>query len=231
MWSRLVDGRPLHFRLGGLNHQNFLMIDEETGSWWQQISGECILGPLKGKRLERIASDEVTLATWRVEHPRSQVVRLDPRFRERYAKPDWEKEIAQVPVAGWREAASPLQPRDLIAGIVVNGKAVAYPLQVVRQSGLVPHIAGGEPVLVAMVDARGVRAFRRRVDGRVLEFYRKAGGQELLDAETGSTWNLQGVAVDGPLKGKRLDRIQTITEYWFDWLRYHPETSVYRAGR
>ena len=64
MWDRAVDGRILRFHLAGLNHQNFIMADEETGSWWQQVTGECILGALKGKRLRRISSDEVTLATW-----------------------------------------------------------------------------------------------------------------------------------------------------------------------
>ena len=51
MWDRAVDGRILRFHLGGVNNQNLLLVDEETGSWWQQITGECLFGPLKGKQL------------------------------------------------------------------------------------------------------------------------------------------------------------------------------------
>ena len=34
-----VDGRRLHFHLAGINNQNFIMQDEETGTWWQQVTG------------------------------------------------------------------------------------------------------------------------------------------------------------------------------------------------
>ena len=43
----MVDGRRLTFRLAGINNQNFIMRDEQTGTWWQQVSGLAIHGPLK----------------------------------------------------------------------------------------------------------------------------------------------------------------------------------------
>ena len=48
MWETTIDGRTLHFHLAGINNQNFIMRDEETGSWWQQVTGEAILGPAEG---------------------------------------------------------------------------------------------------------------------------------------------------------------------------------------
>ena len=54
MWSSAIDGRVLTFRLVGINNQNFVMQDDQTGSWWQQVSGEAILGPLKGLSLIHI---------------------------------------------------------------------------------------------------------------------------------------------------------------------------------
>ena len=44
----------LTFHLVGINNQNFVMQDVETGTWWQQVSGEAILGPLKGRRLQLV---------------------------------------------------------------------------------------------------------------------------------------------------------------------------------
>ena len=46
-----MDGLRLTFHLAGINNQNFLMRDEETGTYWQQISGRAIAGPLQGKQL------------------------------------------------------------------------------------------------------------------------------------------------------------------------------------
>jgi hypothetical protein len=56
VWSSAIDGRVLTFRLVGINNQNFVMQDDQTGSWWQQVSGEAILGPLKGRRLTLVRS-------------------------------------------------------------------------------------------------------------------------------------------------------------------------------
>ncbi len=74
-----MDGRTLHFHLNGINNQNFIMRDEETGSWWQQVSGEAIFGPLKGKKLKAVAMDELSFALWKREHPAGRVLRPDPR--------------------------------------------------------------------------------------------------------------------------------------------------------
>ena len=54
MWRRTIAGRELHFRLAGINNQNFLMRDDETGTWWQQVSGKALSGPLKGQVLEGV---------------------------------------------------------------------------------------------------------------------------------------------------------------------------------
>jgi len=44
VWQSVVNGQTLKFHLAGINNQNFIMRDEQTGSWWQQISGEAIQG-------------------------------------------------------------------------------------------------------------------------------------------------------------------------------------------
>ena len=44
MLSREIDGLKLTFHLAGINNQNFLMRDEETGTYWQQINGVAVSG-------------------------------------------------------------------------------------------------------------------------------------------------------------------------------------------
>ena len=136
------------------------MADEETGSWWQQVTGECILGALKGKRLRRISSDEVTLATWRAERPESTVVKFDPRYRSSYPESDWERRVER------------LQPsRELVVGIEWNGAAAAWPLAALRkQSPLNTQVSGAPILLLIGDDGNSVRCFMRSVDGKTLEF-------------------------------------------------------------
>src|ERR1022692_3285305 len=106
-----MDGRELHFHLAGINNQNFLMRDEETGTYWQQITGEAIAGPLKGQRLELISTDELTFKLWSVEQPSGTVLKDDQQFASRYEKKTWEDEMKTMPtVLSYSENGR--QPRD-----------------------------------------------------------------------------------------------------------------------
>jgi hypothetical protein len=196
-----VGGRRLSFRLAGINNQNFIMQDEETGSWWQQVSGECILGPLKGRRLRSVPHDELTFGLWRREHPSGRVLRPDERVAARYAPADWEARMTKVPVVT-PSADERLAPRDLVVGLEAGGKAKAYPFDALLKHSPVVDTVGGVPVLVVVgEDGKSVRAFERTAGGRASEFFAKPGRTplRLVDAETGSEWDFTGAAVAGPL--------------------------------
>src|SRR5579863_10370624 len=95
---RDVAGRRLTFHLAGINNQNFLMRDEETGSYWQQISGRAISGPLQGRQLSLVLSDELTFAEWRAEEPAGMVLKSVPRYASEYEAKDWDVRMAREPV-------------------------------------------------------------------------------------------------------------------------------------
>ena len=235
MWEATVDGRQLHFHLAGINNQNFIMRDEETGSWWQQVTGEAILGPLKGKRLKPVFHDELTFATWKREKPQGRVLKPDEGITasRRYAPANWEERMADVPVATSQVLDESLKPRTLVIGLTVNGAAKAYPLDaVLRQSPIIDELGGTPLFLVVGDDKRSVRAFERTVEGRKLEFFAKAGSSQLMlvDAETGSEWDFTGKAISGPLSGRQLKKIFVLNDYWFDWKAYNPKTIIYDLG-
>ena len=96
MWTRTVNGRALHFYLAGINNQNFLMRDKETGTWWQQITGKAIYGPLQGAALELVLSDELTFGEWRTESPSGQVLAPVAKYTKEYDS-NWEPEVAKLP--------------------------------------------------------------------------------------------------------------------------------------
>ena len=78
--------------------------------------------------------------------------------------------------------------------------------------------------LAAPSGHRGVES-RPVIDGRVLTF--QAAGREFRGRETGSTWNLLGQAVKGPLAGRRLTAIPHVDAFWFAWAAFNPTTSLY----
>ncbi len=175
MWTRVAAGLRLTFHLAGINNQNFLMRDEETGSYWQQISGAAISGPLKGSQLTLVHSDELTLTTWKSEQPEGKVLDDVPEFAANYAKRDWDVRMKRAPtVLNFPEHA--LAARDLMLGIRAYGASRAFPYERVIQEKLVRDYVGSEPVLLVVgADDQSVRAFRVS-SGRFLQDYGAAGG-------------------------------------------------------
>jgi hypothetical protein len=233
VWETAIDGRTLTFHLAGINNQNFIMQDDETGSWWQQVTGEAFLGPLKGRRLTPVPQDQLTFATWRSEAPQGRVLKPDDRIARagRYAPVNWERDMLQYRTPAAPSADTRLAPRALVVGVALNGAATAYPADGLTAAGATIDTIGGEPiVIVRAADARSTRVFYRTVDGRPLQFAVETGASplRLLDVETGSEWDFTGTCVAGPLAGRRLRRVPFLEEYWFDWKTYHPTTQVFR---
>ena len=233
MWETTVDGRLLHFHLAGINNQNFIMRDEETGSWWQQVSGEAILGPLKGKRLKPIYVDELSFATWKREEPQGRVLRPDAMIAAsgKYAPADWEDRMLRVPVATQTNAPE-MNNRDLVIGISINGAARAYPVAAVqKQNPIIDNVGGTRLVIFMSEDGKSIRAFDRNVNGQEREFFLKANSSPLrLIDDQGTEWDFAGTAVNGAMAGKQLKRIAALKDYWFDWKTYNPKTTVYTLG-
>ena len=207
------------------------MRDDETGSWWQQVTGEAILGPLKGKRLNLVNHDEVSFAIWKNESPNGRVLRPDKDLLEagKYAPADWEQRISRAPVVT-NSSDDRLGPRDLVIGITINETSKAYVISRLEEQNLIIDEVGGTAILLVMAeDKKSVRAYERSIDGRKLEYYAKPGASplRLIDAETGSEWDYSGKAVAGPLAGQQLKRVYILKDYWFDWKIYHPDTLVY----
>lgn len=210
------------------------MRDEETGSWWQQVTGEAILGPLKGRHLETVFHDELTFATWKREKPQGRVLRPEETVARagRYAPANWEERTAKAPVAT-NITDTTMPPRTLVAGLTVGGKSKAFPVEAIQQQSPILDAVGGVPVLIVLGDdKKSVRAFERLVDGRKLEFFARPDTSPLtlVDGETGSEWDFEGRAIKGALAGRVLKKIIVLNDYWFDWKTYHPDTEIYKLG-
>jgi len=231
VWEATVDGRKLSFQLAGINNQNFIMRDRETGSWWQQVSGEAVLGPLKGSKLKQVNHDEISFATWKREQPGGRVLKPDERVKDKYATADWEEQVGSLPVVTPTAEGDPVAPRELILGIEVNGASKAYKFSDLKRQAPLIDTVGGVPVVIVMdEERRSARVFDRTVDGRALEFFLtpETHALRLVDSETGSEWDFSGKAITGALAGRALRKVPALSDYWFDWKIYHPDTVIYQ---
>jgi hypothetical protein len=210
------------------------MRDEETGSYWQQVTGSAVAGPLKGGQLSLLPQDELSFALWRKEQPNGTVLAPLPRYAAHYEKADWESRMGKEPTV-IHGAKGSLADRDTIIGVAQGGAAEAYPLsKLTAQSPVLLDVLGDEPIMLVLgPDGKSVRVFSRQVAGRTLEFYSHSPANAndpwtLVDDATVSDWSFDGCAVSGDMKGQCLRRIFALKDYWFDWQHYHPRSGIFR---
>jgi hypothetical protein len=105
---------------------------------------------------------------------------------------------------------------------------------VIATEGSLPFVVLWETGAASALDtdeiARGrdvgqTAVFDRRLSGRTLTFERSREGY--FDRETGSRWDFAGRAVSGPLQGSRLDRIPHGDHFWFAWIVFRPNTTLW----
>jgi hypothetical protein len=228
VWKRTVGGRVLHFYLAGINNQNFLMRDRETGTWWQQITGKAIFGSLQGSVLELAPSNELSFGLWKQESPGGQVLSAVARDQKKYDS-KWEEEVAKLPVPV-SFPGTELKSRDVVLGLQSGSEARAYPLQTILKQSPIQDRLGGNPIVVmAGPDGKSVRAFLSRIDDADVELFRKTDTKEFVMVDSaGEEWNFKGCATSGPAAGKCFAELPAIKDYWFDWRNYHADTTVYR---
>jgi hypothetical protein len=244
-FERTVEGRVLDFgTTGRLRFSNLIMYDRQTESWWQQATGTAIAGELTGTQLVLRPAAIIAWSDFKAAHPNAQVLSRDTGFTPRYGT---------NPYAGYDDVNSspflyqgPRTPGTLpavarVLTVDIGGEAVAYPYAVLEKVRVVNDTVGGTDVVVLWAagtasalddsavaggrDVGAVNAYVRTLDGQRLTF--ELDGERIVDAETGSEWNMLGQAINGTLKGKQLAPLVAINHFWFSWAAFKPETRVY----
>jgi hypothetical protein len=233
--ERTVNGEETVFGVSGLLWRNDLvMYDEATESLWSQILATAIRGEETGTTLTLVPSTLTTWGEWRESHPGTVVLRPPPESHTVVGRVD--RDYSRNPYGGYESSRrigiggssfddDRLHPKAQVVGVTHEGTARAYPLDAVQRAGVVNDEVNGLPVVVAAVDSTLV-AYVRVVDGETLDFV--ADGPKHLRAG-GSRWRITtGTAVDGPREGTELEHANDVSpQFWFAWLDFHPETSVY----
>ena len=223
-YDRKIGGRGLELGAVGLQNGVFILYDRQTGSWWSQVVGKAVKGPLEGKRLRKRPTVVTTWGRWRSLHPGTTVY-VDPAVpgRRRFT----EESMSRITLAG----EGPVVPQDLVVAVEGKATAKAYLLRRLAGPRLVNDALDGVPIAVFLAeDAVTAAVWRRESGGRTLTF--SAAGDRLRDAETGSEWDaLTGLALSGPRKGQRLEGVVLTYALWYAWRSQRPDTVLWGEPR
>jgi hypothetical protein len=225
VYSPLVNGKKENFRLVGMDHFNAMFEDQTTKSWWRQVTGEAITGPLKGKKLEEILSQQMTLSAWLRAYPNSLILQPDSLFKKQY---DHLAGFDQGTLKSGLEKrdSSSWQFKSWIVGVHENGNTKAYDWNELINEKIIHDSLPGLPLVIILEpDSVSFHVWNRQVNNSVLRF--NLDSNRLTDENTKSQWNYDGICTEGELKGARLKTVKASQEFWHSWKTFYPNTTVY----
>lgn len=163
---------------------------------------------------DRVGADDVP-ELWYYEWPRTDFSRHSVGLDEIVSGGPPKDGIPPIdePVFVQADAARHLDPREPVIGLIINGDARAYPIQVLIWHEIVNDTVGGRPVAITYCPLCNAAAvFDRRVNGHVLDFGTtgKLRHSDLImyDRQTESWWQqFVGEAIIGAYTGARLDLV------------------------
>lgn len=242
-FDRNFDGQVLDFgTTGRLRNSDLIMYDRQTETWWQQFTGEGIVGKYAGEQLNFLSSQVISWGDFKAAHPDGDVL----------SRPNMPRNYGYNPYVGYDKTSRPflfqgtpdarLAPAERVLGLTTETDAIAYPFAALEEAGVVHdmfgevelaifHKAGLASALDTSVISEGrdigaVAVYERQVGDQFLTFSPNEDGT-FSDAETGSTWDILGEASDGPLAGEKLTPILHFDHFWFAWAAFFPETELY----
>ncbi len=250
-FDRRFDGKILDFgTTGNLRHSDLVMYDRQTETWWQQATGEGIVGHYAGEQLTFIPSPVMRWEDVREQMPSATVLSRETEH-EGYAR-----RYGTNPYQGYDRREGPIRqlfrgptndelpPMERVVALQGTDESWAVPFSVLRDEGLAqldfeerPVVVFFQPATASSVDdgrIAGGRAvgssavYSATVDGRVLHFETTDRPATYRDRETGSRWNVSGQATDGPLEGQQLDEVPHGNHFWFAWAVFRPDTRIWR---
>ena len=244
-FDRRVGAGVLDFgTTGRLRFSDLVMYDRRTESWWQQATGEAIVGELTGTHLVPLPAQIISWGTFKRAFPGGHVLSRHTGYRRAYG---------QNPYAGYDNVdSSPflyrgpkdprLRPMERVVTVSIGADNVAYPFSGLQKVHVVNDAVGGRRIVVlfengvtsaldqpSIAESRDIGTagvFDRTVNGKPLTFTWTGG--RISDLQTGSVWSILGTAVTGPLRGAGLTPVVHGQHFWFAWAVFRPMTRVYQ---
>jgi len=244
-FERTVNGQVLDFgTTGRLRNSNLIMYDRPTETWWQQATGEGVVGELTGTQLVFLPAAMISWEDFKTAHPDGLVLSRDTGFTRSYGNNPYAgyDDINSSPFLFRGDTPDELPAMARVLTVELGGEAVAYPNDVLKEMHVVNDIIGDEEVVViweagtasalddsliaTSSDVGAANVYARELDGQTLTFV--YDGAKIVDEQTGSEWNVLGQAESGDLAGKQLRPIIAVNHFWFSWAAFMPETRIYQ---
>lgn len=152
LYNAVVDGQRLTFEVLGVHRRNMIIRDTQTGTVWQQGTGEAMYGKLKGKQPEFYYYQQTTLADWIKQNPNTFIAKESADIRKSFIpKGKLLNILLKVTgnfIAPGKTDLSGLSVREKIWGLQLNGQCKAYPISELKKVTEITDNLGGVDIFI-----------------------------------------------------------------------------------
>jgi Protein of unknown function (DUF3179) len=243
VFDRTFDGRVLDFgTTGRLRNSDLIMYDRQTETWWQQFTGQGLIGRYAGERLTFLGSQVISFGDFAQEFPQGNVLQI-PKIDRDYGRNPYVKYDSGEPFLYDGEVDGRLPATERVVEIEISGTVKAYSFSQLSTMQVINDAVAAQPLVIfhklgtaSALDEREISqgkdvgsaaVYSRRLGEQVLTFTAQGDGM-FQDQETGSTWNLLGKATAGKLVGEQLTGVLAFDHFWFAWSAFYPETGLHK---
>ena len=243
VFTRTVKNTVLDFgTTGRVRDSNLIMYDRQSESWWQQFTGDAIVGEFSGIQLELINSQIVSFAQFEKYYPGGLVLSQDTGFRRHYGKtpyPGYDN-LSGIPFLFKREIDFRLPPLERVLAILGDKQSIIYSFSYLEGNPLINTnfedqciLVISQASMVSTMDKKEIKnsnkmltaaAFERSVEGRKLNF--ELNNNRIFDIQTKSEWNIFGEAIAGSMQGTKLKQVDHNVHFAFAWLAFYPDAKI-----
>lgn len=181
VFERQLDtGEVLEFGVSGLlRHSDMIMYDRQSQSWWQQFTGEGVVGAHAGQRLKMIPSRVVGYGDFAQAHPQADLlIPNDPRARP----------YGQNPYVGYdsRSMPYPLYMGDMPANLDPMSRVVVVNLDDGIRAVALAHLREAGRVEIDDVVVTWSSGVNSALDARQIDAGRDVGAVEAFQKSDGT---------------------------------------------
>ena len=135
VFERELDGTLYDFGTTGmLRFSDLVMYDRQTQSWWQQYSGEAIVGAALGTVLKGVPARLESFERFVAAHPKGQVlIPNNPNIRSYGTNPYVGYDLSPRPFIFRGDLPTDIEPMARVVMVEVNGKPQAISLAHLRK--------------------------------------------------------------------------------------------------
>ncbi|MGM5469717.1 DUF3179 domain-containing protein [Flavobacteriaceae bacterium LMO-SS05] len=230
---------------GMLRKSDMVMWDRQTESWWQQFTGEALVGDLNGAELEFIPSLLISLSDFSKNYPNGKVLSTHNGLGDvNYAENpyvNYDDINNKTPFLFKETVDERLPAMERIVDVSFDGTTRIYPLTTIQKETVINDSINNNPLVIfyetktlSVLDAKeidkskavgAVTVFSPKVDGKTLTFIKK--GDSFFDKETNSEWTIAGKCIAGKHEGIHLETIRSGNHFAFAWFAFQPECEIY----